>query len=87
MLSHASHHVLTYLACAYGTGTYKVEVWRKGAYDTHFFLGVSTHPNALPLGMVMTRLAESSAFLHAISNGTPAQPHLIYIDADQFRKV
>ena len=32
-------------ACSDGTATYKVEIYDKGVFKTHFFLGVFSHPS------------------------------------------
>ena len=67
-----------------GTGTYKVEILRKGAVTTTFFLGVYPHPGSMSWGSVETRTSEHIKFLTALATGTPAQPHVVRIDADLF---
>ena len=67
-----------------GTGTYKVEILRKGAVTTTFFLGVYPHPGSMSWGSVETRTSEHIKFLTALATGTPAQPHIVRIDADRF---
>jgi hypothetical protein len=67
-----------------GTGTYKVEILRKGAVTTTFFLGVYPHPGSMSWGSVETRTSEHIKFLTALATGIPAQPHVVRIDADLF---
>jgi len=67
-----------------GTGTYKVEILRKGAVTTTFFLGVYPHPGSMSWGSVETRKSEHIKFLTALATGIPAQPHVVRIDADRF---
>ena len=67
-----------------GTGTYKVEILRKGAVTTTFFLGVYPHPGSMSWGSVETHTSEHIKFLTALATGIPAQPHVVRIDADRF---
>ena len=83
-LADGSSGTLNLSSSSDGTGTYKVEILRKGAVTTTFFLGVYPHPGSMSWGSVETRTSEHIKFLTALATGNPAQPHVVRIDADLF---
>ena len=83
-LADGRYGVLNLSSTSDGTGTYKVEILRKRAVTTTFFLGVYPHPGSLSWGSVETRTSEHIQVLTALATGTPAQPHVVRIDADLF---
>ena len=60
------------------------QVPRKGAVTTTFYLGIYPHPGSMSWGSVETRTSEHIKFLRALANGTPAQPHVVWIDVDLY---
>jgi hypothetical protein len=83
-LANGGYSTLNMSSTSDGTGTYKVEILRKGAVTTTFFLGVYPHPGSMSWGSVETHTSEHIKFLTALATGVPAQPHVVRIDADLF---
>ena len=83
-MSGATCNSINLLSSFNGTGTYRVEIWRNGECETHFFLGVYPHPGSMSWGAVESRPDEHAKFLRDLANGTPAQEHVIKINADDF---
>jgi hypothetical protein len=76
-LADGRYRTLNLASTSDGSGTYKVEVLRKGAVTTTFYLGVYPHPGSMSWGSVETHTSEHIKFLRALATGTPAQPHVV----------
>lgn len=67
-----------------GTATYQVEIYDKGVFKTHFFLGVFPHPGSTGWGQAKCNLQAASKFLRNLAAGTPEQTHVIKFEADEY---
>jgi|EP00966_Prymnesium_polylepis_P042383 hypothetical protein len=69
---------------ANGTGTYRGELWRGGQLKHSFMIGVYPHPGSQSWGDVEDRAQQHAKFLRDLTFRTPAQEHVIRINADDF---